>query len=143
MLIAIPINIILLLGIVSLTQKNETDEPVAPPAMGALPDGLEVNIGLNQISSIVGISDCHNGLGETFLCTPFTIRTGAKQPVLLANGELELWTTEIATDGTVYLMRPNGTVVTAVRGGCAINSHESEDSVLASTTQPQGLSCPL
>lgn len=76
----------------------------------AFQDGKKVDIG-GEVTSIIGMADCQDGLGATFKCWPFSLERGDDQIVSLKNGLVEKWTTKYSLDGKVLLTRPNGFIV--------------------------------
>jgi hypothetical protein len=85
---------------------------VPAPKAWALSSGKSVNIG-GETAEIIGTDNCSTGFGDTYSCWRFSLTPGDTQLVILSNGIQELWTTEDAGEGRVYLVRPNGFKVVA------------------------------
>lgn len=89
----------------------ESIDPPTPSAW-AISDGKSVDIG-GETAKIIGTDNCSTGFGGVYPCWRFSLVPGDTQLVSLSNGIQELWMTEDAGEGRVYLVRSNGFKVIA------------------------------
>lgn len=83
------------------------------PKSWFVPDGHTVDIGY-EVTQIIGTDMCNTGFGEGFSCWKYSLQDGAENPVLLANGQKEIWTTKVGDAGRFRLVRMNGVYVASM-----------------------------